>query len=110
MKTDLANEVFAIVEGKVRSTPSPSEFEMAYQMRVAMDCIRFAIKTTEQPGHTPKQIQEAGLQLMDALDRLESADRNFQRRFRQAAHSPSSKVSENWMNVTAKHSRNGDSV
>ncbi len=83
MKTDLANEVFAIVEAKVRSTPSPSEFEMAYQMRVAMDCIRFAIKTTEQPGHTPEQIQEAGLHLMDALDRLQSADRNFQRRFRQ---------------------------
>jgi len=82
MKTDLAGEVFAIVEAKVRSTPSPTEFEMAYQMRVAMDCIRFAIKTAEQADHTPEQIREAGLQLLDALDRLESAERSFQIRFR----------------------------
>ncbi len=85
MKTDLAKEVFAIVETKVRATPSPSEFEMAYQMRVAMDCIRFAIKATEQPGHTAEQSQEVGLQLMDALDRLESAERSFQFRFRSRA-------------------------
>jgi hypothetical protein len=81
-ETDVANEVFAIVEAKVRSTPSPTEFEMAYQKRVAVDRIRFAIQTTEQPGHTPEQIREAGLQLLDALDRLESAERSFQIRFR----------------------------
>jgi hypothetical protein len=30
--------------------PSPAEFEMAYQARVAMDRIRFAIKATEMAG------------------------------------------------------------
>lgn len=85
MNTELAREVFAIVEAKVRSRPSPMEFEMAYQIRVAIDCIRFAIRATEQSSRQPPpQLQEASLQLLDALDRLESADRTFQRCFRSA--------------------------
>lgn len=83
MNTELAHEVFAIVEANVRSRPSPMEFEMAYQIRVAIDCIRFAIKAAEQPSRQPpRQLQEASLQLLDALDRLESADRSFRRCFR----------------------------
>jgi hypothetical protein len=58
------------------------EFEMAYQIRVAIERIRFAIKATDQFAHHPGQPQEAGLQLLDALDRLESAEHRFQRRFR----------------------------
>jgi hypothetical protein len=65
-----------------RDGPSPIEFEMAYQVRVAIDRIRFAIKATDQLAHHPHHLQEAGLQLLDALDRLESAERGFQRRFR----------------------------
>ena len=82
MKTEIVNEVFSIVEAKLRSRPSPHEFEMAYQARVAMDRIRFAIKATEQSAQHPEQLQEAGFQLLDALDRLESAERDFQMRFR----------------------------
>ena len=67
---------------QVRTQPSPIEFEMAYQVRVAIDRIRFAIKATDQFAHHPLQLQEAGLQLLDALDRLEWADCGFQRRFR----------------------------
>ncbi len=81
MNTELAREVFAIVEAKVRSRPSPMEFEMAYQIRVAADRIRFAIKATEQFAPRPQQLREAGLQLVDALDRLESAERDFQAKF-----------------------------
>src|SRR5439155_3330196 len=66
---------------QVKFCPSPIEFEMAYQIRVAIDCIRFAIKATDQLGYHPRQLQEAGLQLLDALDRLESAERRFQQRF-----------------------------
>jgi hypothetical protein len=55
---------------------------MAYQIRVAIDRIRFAIKTTDQSVRHPGQLQEVSLQLLDALDRLESAERGFQRRFR----------------------------
>ena len=57
-------------------------------MRVAIDCIRFAIKATEQSVEEPNEIrqaslrQEANFQLIDALDRLQSAERRFQGRFR----------------------------
>ncbi len=69
-------------DAHVKPPPSPIEFEMAYQVRVAIDRIRFAIKVTDQFAHYLRQLQEAGLQLLDALDRLESAERGFQRRFR----------------------------
>ena len=64
------------------------EFELAYQVRVAIDCIRFAIKATGQSVEEPNEIrqatlrQEASFQLIDALDRLQSAERRFQGRFR----------------------------
>jgi len=41
-----------------------------------------AIKATDQFLQHRVLLQEAGLQLLDALDRLESAERGFQRRFR----------------------------
>ena len=47
--------------------------------------LTFAIKATDQFAHHPQQLQEAGLQLLDALDRLESADRHFQIHFRKAS-------------------------
>ena len=65
-----------------RDRPSPIEFEMAYQARVAIDRIRFAIKHTEQFARQSDQSREVGLQLLDALDRLESLDRHFQARSR----------------------------
>ena len=71
-----------MIEADVRSRPSPAEFEMAYQARVAIDRIRFAVKHTEQFAPHTDQMREAGLQLLDALERLESADWNFQKRFR----------------------------
>lgn len=66
----------------------PAEFELAYRVRVAMDCIRFAVKASEQSAEEPNDLrqsslrQEANLQLLDALDRLKSAEMNFQRQFR----------------------------
>jgi hypothetical protein len=54
---------------------------MAYHIRVAMDRIRFAIRATDQYAHHA-QLREAGLQLVDALDRLESAERAFEQRIR----------------------------
>lgn len=78
--SELAREVYSMVEAKVRSTPSSAEFEMAYQARVAIDRIRFAINHTEQFVPRTDQMQEAGLQLLDALQRLETAERRFQER------------------------------
>ena len=82
MNSRLMREVLDMIEADVRSRPSPAEFEMAYQARVAIDRIRFAIKHTEQFAPHTDQMREAGLQLLDALERLELADRNFQNRFR----------------------------
>jgi hypothetical protein len=58
------------------------EFEMAYQSRVAIDRIKFAIRHTEQFGPQTDEMREASFQLLDALHRLELADRKFQERSR----------------------------
>jgi len=52
-------------------------FEMAYQIRVAIDEIRFAIKATESCSNNPTVILETRIQLLDALGRLQSAERRF---------------------------------
>lgn len=79
--SEFAREVFSIVERTILDRPSPTEFEMAYQSRIAMEQIRFAIRQVEK--HIPRQdlACETALQLADALDRLESADRHFRERF-----------------------------
>ena len=74
--------VVACIEARAQARPTPIEFEMAYQARVAIDRIRFAIKHTEQFASHTDQMREAGLQLLDALERLEDVDRRFQRRSR----------------------------
>jgi hypothetical protein len=85
--SELAKEVFSIFEAKVLSRLSPAEFEMAYQVRVAIDRIKFAVRATEQREKQAQELEEVCLQLLDALDRLESAERNFQGRFRRASGS-----------------------
>jgi len=88
MGSEVMREVLRLIDVKAQSRPTPMEFELAYQARVAMDRIRFAIKHTEQFAPQTEQMQEIGLQLLDALERLESAERNFQRRFRTAGCPP----------------------
>jgi len=44
MKSELAREVFALIESEVLSRPSPMEFEMAYQARVAVERIRSPLR------------------------------------------------------------------
>jgi hypothetical protein len=84
---ELAREVFSLVEAKTIYRPSPTEFELAYQARVAMERLRFAVKLTEQADKIPEQLREAVLQLLDALDGLEAAERSFQCRFRSGSDS-----------------------
>ena len=72
------------IETDVQSQPSASEFEMAYQARVAIDRIKFAIRHTEQFALPCDTMREASLQLLDALERLETLDRRFQVRSRMA--------------------------
>ena len=79
-------ETIEIIEAQARSSPSPIEFEMAYQARVAIDCIRFAIKHVEQFSQPCDQIREASLQLLEALERLERTDRGFRTRCLSQGH------------------------
>jgi hypothetical protein len=78
MKTELADEFLQMLEVEIQSRPSAPVFEMAYQARIAIDRIKFAIHHTEQFGGSSDQAKEANLQLLDALDRLQSAERHFQ--------------------------------
>jgi hypothetical protein len=80
MKSQLAEEIFELIEARSHPRPGPIEFEMAYQARVAIDRIRFAIKHTEQFAPRTGELREAELQLLDAVERLESVDRRFQQR------------------------------
>jgi len=91
MSSEAMHQILEQIEADVQSRPSPIEFEMAYQARVAIDRIKSAIKHTEQFGPRTDTIREAGMQLLDALERLESVDRRFQQRSR-SGRSPSPSV------------------
>jgi hypothetical protein len=82
MSSDIMHRIRETIEAEVQSKPSAIEFEMAYQARVAIDRIKFAIRHVEQFSKPWIHMREAGLQLLDALDRLESLDRRFQIRSR----------------------------
>jgi hypothetical protein len=81
MKSDVAQEVFSLIQVACGRS-SAVEFELAYEARVAMDRIRFAIKVTEDPTTRQEQLREAGVQLLDAFERLKKAEYNFQQCFR----------------------------
>jgi hypothetical protein len=85
MSSEIMHQIVETIEAEVRSRPSPIEFEMAYQARIAIDRIKFAIRHTEQFGEPCSRMREAGLQLLDALERLESLDRRFQIRSRNSS-------------------------
>ena len=82
MNSEIMSDILPMIDAKVQSWPTAMEFELAYQARVAMDRIRFAIKHADQFAQRKEQMQEAGLQLLDALQRLETAERRFQERSR----------------------------
>jgi hypothetical protein len=82
MSSGIMHQIVEALEAEVQTRPSPIEFEMAYQARVAIDRIKFAIKHTEQFARPCDTMREVGMQLLDALERLESLDRRFQARSR----------------------------
>jgi hypothetical protein len=90
MKSDMANEFRRLLDNEVESRPSAMCFEFAYQVKIATERIRFAIKSLECfAGHSGPAL-EANLQLLEALDRLQSAELRFQDRWfrRQRNNSP----------------------
>lgn len=82
MSPEIMRAVLELIESEVQRRPTPDDFELAYQVRVAIDRIKFAIKQTEEFGPPTDEMREVGFELLDALDRLESAERHFQKRFR----------------------------
>jgi hypothetical protein len=84
MRSEIMHQIVEAIEAGVQSRPSAMEFEMAYQARVAIDRIKFAIKHAEQFARPCGTMREAGLELLDALDRLQALDRRFQVRSRMA--------------------------
>ena len=88
MSLEVMRQIIETVEADVTSRPSAIEFEMAYQARVAIDRIKFAIRHAEQFAKPCDATRDVGMQLLEALERLESLDRRFQIRSRMAAASP----------------------
>ena len=86
-------QIVETIEADVQSRPSAMEFEMAYQARIAIDRIKFAIKHAEQFARPCDTMREVGLELLDALERLEALDRRFQARSRMADAAPKRKFS-----------------
>ncbi len=84
MPSEVMREVLKVIETEAESRPSAFEYELAYQARVAIERIRFAIKHTEQFCPRSNPLREAGIQLLDALERLETVERRFQHRSRVA--------------------------
>lgn len=82
MSPEIKNQLVRMIDDEANSRLSAIEFEMAYQARVAMDRIRFAIKHNEHFAPHTDQNRETGMQLLDALQRLETVDRRFQERSR----------------------------
>ena len=87
MSSEVMHQIVATIEAEMKSRPSAIEFEMAYQVRIAIERIRFAIKHAEQFAKPSDPMREASLQLLDALDRLEAVDRRFQIRSRISSES-----------------------
>jgi hypothetical protein len=80
MSSEMQNRILALIEAEARVCPSPIQFDMAYQVRVAMDRIKSTLKQTEQFSKPTDETRQATLELLDALHRLERVDRRFQLR------------------------------
>ena len=84
MSLEIMRQIIETIQADALWRASALEFEMAYQVRVAIDRIKFAIRHAEQFAKPCDAMREAGMQLLDALQRLESLDRRFQARSRNA--------------------------
>ncbi len=82
--SEFARKMVSMVrQAQPRTTGAP-DFEMAYQAKVAAERIRFAIRQLDEESRRVAQIRDAAMQLLDALERLESVDRRFQDEWRRA--------------------------
>ena len=110
MSSEMMQQVLRMIDAEAQLRPAAVDYELAYQVRVAIDRIRFAIRQTEQFAPRTKEIREAGLQLLDALDRLQSAERQFQGRFRVLGANAKPQRGESAEPTIAGSTRNGGSA
>jgi len=69
MSWEILRQINRDIEADATSRPFTIEFEMAYQARVAIDRIRFAIRHAETVCQTLRGDARGGMQLLDALQR-----------------------------------------
>ena len=100
MSSETMRQILQMIEEEVNSRPSAIEFEMAYQIRVAIDRIRFAIKHSERFPQPRDGACDANLQLLEALERLERVERRFQERSQFVSRLPSGKGTEGGRQAT----------
>jgi hypothetical protein len=110
MPSEMMQQVLRMIEDEAQLRPGAADYELAYQARVAIDRIKFAIRQTEQFAPRTDEIREAGLQLLDALDRLQRAERRFQERFRVRSANAKSQRGESAEPTTAGPTRDGGSA
>lgn len=79
---EFARKVYSMLNNGIGTESASVSFEMAYQARVASDRIRFAIRQIDMADGDADVLREANRQLLDALDRLQSAEGRFQESFR----------------------------
>jgi hypothetical protein len=70
MNAETTQQGVKIIESEVRSRASASEFEVAYQVRVAIDRIKFASRDVVDFSTPCAEMRDAALQFLDALDRV----------------------------------------
>ena len=71
MSSETMHKIVELLESAAHEQPSPMEFEMAYQARIASDRIRFAIRHADQLAKTCEQMRDDCLQSLEALERME---------------------------------------
>ena len=74
-----ARKALWFIKNGVVARPSEDESELAYELRVAIEFVRFGMKAIEQTAVPRDQVQRAGVNLQETLDALETARRILQR-------------------------------
>ena len=106
MISQAMRDAIATIEANALTRPSSAEFEMAYQVRVAMERIRCAIRVVEMSGHSSEVNMDALSQLVDALDRLDAAERHFQDRWRRPVYPTTLPLREERAGVNGRSGHN----
>lgn len=107
MPSKMMRQVLKMIDAEAQARTPAVDYELAYQARVAIDRIRFAIRQTEEFAPRTDQMREVSLQLLDAMDRLQNAERRFQERFRIRTANANTQRAESAELTTAGSTRDG---